>query len=188
MCWWSAKRWDAALFHVLFGVEPWCTNAKLKSMWLMCAPIYKWNVLIRKLDALRQCGGVSSVHTCMDAQRVLSIAQLSGIGCQGTLVYFGYIISRLLGEKRPFLLPPSCLCCRNVSRVAIGATHGRKNHSQICLLNYHTQQFDLAITARDQSVLEAGSRVCDRTRGALRSVITKLYPALPMTSTLYPHW
>lgn len=57
------------------------------------------------------------------------------------------------------------------------------NHS--CLLSFHTEKFDLALTARDQAILEAGSKVSDKTKDALRCELTKLYPALPMTSPLY---
>lgn len=95
------------------------------------------------------------------------------------------LVNRLLGEKRPFLLPPTCECCNNSSvlMTRISSPHIPSNHS--CLLSYHTEKFDLALTARDQAVLEAGSKVSDKTKGALRSDLTKLYPALPMTSPFY---
>lgn len=92
---------------------------------------------------------------------------------------------RLLGEKRPFLLPPTCDCCNNSNVFMTRLTDPHVSPSHSCLLSYHTDKFDLALTARDQAVLEAGSKVSDKTKGALRSDLTKLYPALPMTSPLY---
>lgn len=100
-------------------------------------------------------------------------------------VTFCYKLFRLLGEKRPFILPPTCSCCIGSPMYMNRSsdTHFSSNHS--CLLSFHTEKFDLALTARDQAILEAGSKVSDRTKGALRCDLTKLYPALPMTSPLY---
>ncbi|VUZ56621.1 unnamed protein product [Hymenolepis diminuta] len=92
---------------------------------------------------------------------------------------------RLLGEKRPFILPPTCSCCIGSSMYMNRSSDMRFSSNHSCLLSFHTEKFDLALTARDQAILEAGSKVSDRTKGALRCDLTKLYPALPMTSPLY---
>ncbi|VDN97753.1 unnamed protein product [Rodentolepis nana] len=101
------------------------------------------------------------------------------------LILLFYLLFRLLGEKRPFILPPTCSCCitNPMYRNRSSDVHSSSNHS--CLLSFHTDKFDLALTARDQAVLESGSKVSDRTKGALRCELTRLYPALPMTSPLY---
>nr|CUU99940.1 hypothetical transcript [Hymenolepis microstoma] len=92
---------------------------------------------------------------------------------------------RLLGEKRPFILPPTCSCCIASPMCRNHPSDVRFSSNHSCLLSFHTDKFDLALTARDQAVLESGSRVSDRTKGALRCELTRLYPALPMTSPLY---
>ncbi|VDD81618.1 unnamed protein product [Mesocestoides corti] len=156
-----------------------------------------------------RCG--SQMHTCKVEEHVANVCPLfelpcvnSEIGCprkmerrmrgQHLLSCPASIVHctaewnrmpRLLGEKRPFLLPPSCNCC-NVSSQLLERTPFTQlapNHS--CLLRYHTEKFDIALTARDQAILEIGSKVSDKTKGALRSDLTKLYPALPMKSPLY---
>ncbi|KAM7542434.1 hypothetical protein Aperf_G00000019570 [Anoplocephala perfoliata] len=91
----------------------------------------------------------------------------------------------LLGEKRPFILPPSCNCCNSSVTYTNRPSHLHIPTNHSCLLSFHTEKFDLALTARDQAILEAGSKVSDKTKDALRCELTKLYPALPMTSPLY---
>ncbi|KAM3184351.1 hypothetical protein ACTXT7_008508 [Hymenolepis weldensis] len=92
---------------------------------------------------------------------------------------------QLLGEKRPFILPPTCSCCIGSPMFMNRSSDMRFSSNHSCLLSFHTEKFDLALTARDQAILEAGLKVSDRTKGALRCDLTRLYPALPMTSPLY---
>ncbi|BHF75920.1 hypothetical protein SprV_0501901800 [Sparganum proliferum] len=85
---------------------------------------------------------------------------------------------RFMGEKYPFLLPPSKSRATNKKPMP-QADVPEEN------VSFQTRNFDLALTARDQAVLEESTRVSARTKGALRSCLTQLYPALPMTSPLY---
>uniref|UniRef100_A0A0X3P6J5 F-box only protein 40 n=2 Tax=Schistocephalus solidus TaxID=70667 RepID=A0A0X3P6J5_SCHSO len=85
---------------------------------------------------------------------------------------------RFMGEKYPFLLPPNK--CRAANNKPLPQEVVPEES-----VAFQTRNFDLALTARDQAVLEKSTRVSARTKGALRSCLTQLYPALPMTSPLY---